>query len=169
MAISNFPPQAYTRDVLASAYEWMRSQSPSTRELAHDSDSLVALYLQSRRRGTNSQSTQNQPLAMGPSGAESFKQELKNLSEGLKQFDTPANTGATSVVPASSGVATPAPVMPVSAAVSLGSSAILSLDAKSQEQIQKVRVGLNLGSENEALRMLIALGYDRVREILPKI
>lgn len=177
MAISNFPPQAYTRDVLASAYEWMRGQSPSIRELAQDSDSLVALYLQSRRRGPNSQPTPNQPSTMGPSEAESFKQELKTLSEGLKQFDNP--TGAvlmqpqtnpqTNPVPPPSPQAQPNVAAQTSTPTPSATSASLQLDSKSHELIQKVRTSLNLGSEAEALRMLIALGYDRIREILPKI
>lgn len=180
MASSNFPPQAYTRDVLASAYEWLRNQSPSIRELAQDSDSLVALYMQSRRRGVNnSQHAHSIPAQaiMGSSGAESFKQELKNLSEGLKQFDMPTSmpTATASVPTASASVQTAtASVQTATASVqqapipAASGLAVLQLDSKSHELIQKVRTSLNLGSETEVLRMMIALGYDRIREILPK-
>ncbi len=291
MAISNFPPQAYTRDILASAYEWLRSQSPSIRELAQDSDSLVALYMQSRRRGLGAHvaasanhaaahmSSANNtglpvgasasPLStggssagasntsgsysgastieseMGVSSAQSFKQELKNLTEGLKQFDSPKApasslptasaalpTASTATLPTpnanaatfASSPATPSqqqhviapyqnmathptaaaaqphsqshpqpqtyqqspsqhhaqvqqhyqpphhqppPAAAVAPNVAVTSSSS-SLDSRSLEMIHQVRVRLNLGSETEALRMIIAIGFDRIREILPK-
>lgn len=216
MAISNFPPQAYTRDMLASAYEWLRHQPPSTRELAQDSDSLVALYLQSRRRGA-SHPSQSQP-SVGSSSVESFKQELKTLTEGLKQFETPGSVSQstlpmatqthahTSALPQQTAVAAQvqppvsqeahvataahiqaplrttkvnvgtqsqapsAPVIDASTLQSTSSGSIsVNLDARSLEVIHAVKNRLNLSSDSETLRMIIALGYDKIREFLPKM
>jgi hypothetical protein len=75
---TNLPPQAYTRDVFANAYEWLQSQSVSIKELAQTPDDLVALYLQARRHGHLSNPTPT---------SKSFKNDLKNLAEGLRQFD----------------------------------------------------------------------------------
>lgn len=200
--MSQLPPQAYTRDVLAAAYEWLRHQPASIRELATDSDSLVALYLQSRRRPGSLAHMMGQtniankamvtpsiaaPAPTAPqteipyaASAEAFKQDLKNLAEGLKQFDSPRahqahphqthhvshtpqnnltqNTQTTTVVVNQA----PAPV----ASVTLDLSSFF--DAKSLEIIRDVQRRLNLSHEKEALRMLIVLGYDRIKEILPK-
>src|ERR1700733_1665405 len=88
----HLPPQAYTRDMLAAAYEWLRSQPSSIRELATSSDNLVSLYLQSRRRpNALNQLVPNSKgegaSAMSGASGEAFKNDLKNLAEGLKQFE----------------------------------------------------------------------------------
>lgn len=43
----------------------------------------------------------------------------------------------------------------------------LQLDGRSYEAIRRVQARMNLSSESEALRMLVSLGYDRLRNILP--
>ncbi len=79
MANRTLPPQAYTREVLAEAYDWLRSQSPSTKELARDVNTLVSFYLQAKRH--------NKIKNMKSNEAVEFKQDLRNLAEGIKKFD----------------------------------------------------------------------------------
>lgn len=43
------PPQAYTREVLAKAYSWLKDQNDETKAKALTADALVSLYLQSLR------------------------------------------------------------------------------------------------------------------------
>ncbi|MCB0384601.1 MAG: hypothetical protein KDD43_04340 [Bdellovibrionales bacterium] len=43
----------------------------------------------------------------------------------------------------------------------------LQVDGRSYEAIRRVQARMNLSTESEALRMLISLGYDRLRNILP--
>jgi len=81
MAFNNLPPQAYTRDTLVAAYEWLQSQPGSIREMAQNPNALVGLYLQSKRRVTP-------PPATMPS-TDAFKKDLQTLAEGLKQFEDP--------------------------------------------------------------------------------
>ena len=73
----NLPPQAYTRDTLAKAFEWLKTQPEGVRSIASEADSLVTLYLQSRRarKPKNTKSS------------EDFRSDLKNLAYGLKHFD----------------------------------------------------------------------------------
>ncbi len=87
MMKTNLPPQAYTREVFSNAYDWLQSQSRSIKELAQTPDDLVALYLQARRHGHLSDS----------SGKKSFKNDLKNLAEGLRQFDESQAPSASAV------------------------------------------------------------------------
>jgi len=84
MAITtNIPPQAYTRDTLVKAIEWISHQSPAVRERANSADLIVSFYLQARRRMTAAQ-------LEAPVSGEAFKQDLKHLAQDLKQFEEPS-------------------------------------------------------------------------------
>jgi hypothetical protein len=162
MANNSFPPQAYTRDVLSHAYEWLRTQPVSIREMAKDADSLVALYFQSRRRPAEAPT-------LTPS-SQSFKNDLKVLAEGIKQFeDTKPVVGDIKTVDFKNDEVK-MPEFKSSAAKTFEKNTldIHSLDQKSLELVRTVQTRLNLSQESEALRMIIAMGYDRIREILPK-
>jgi hypothetical protein len=109
MVFNNLPPQAYTRDTLALAYEWLSEQSVEVKEMANNADTLVALYLQARRRqqsANNGGGKDNNTLTNArPAGtanhtqvenaiksqttyeSEGFKSDLKALAENMKQFD----------------------------------------------------------------------------------
>ncbi len=161
MATSLPPPQAYTRDILAAAYEWLRSQPQSIRELATNSDNMVALFMQSKRRG-GTVIPPTMPTVPEVS-SETFKQDLRALAEGFKQFEqapsAPNNISATPVQPAAP-TQSAAPVQPTMPPQ--------SLDPRTLEMLRKTQSLCNLGTEREALRMLIALGYERIRELFPR-
>lgn len=168
----NLPPQAYTRETLMQAFDWIRTQPKTIQELAQNSDTLVSIYMQARRRGGSL------PL-QNPVSAQNFKQDLKNLAEGLKQFEFEGGSSAI----ADAGVAVPqtpqqipqppptmaSPAHFAAAATQPTASPSLydlNLDAKSLDAARKVQQKLNLSSENEALRLLIALGFEKVRELI---
>jgi len=169
----NMPPQAYTREMLSQAFEWLKTQPVSIRERATTADGLVSMYLQSRR-------TSGAAVVDAPS-VESFKSDLRNLAENMRTFETaeappvtirpplhhkpPAET-FTHTGPAVS------PSVPTTATVTTGVSAPKpieprhSYDSQTMECIQTVREKLNLSSDSEALRMLVKLGFEKVRSIL---
>ncbi len=151
------PPQAYTRDMLAAAYEWMRSQPQSVRELATNSDSLVALYLQARRRNGGTMPT------MTETSSEAFKQDLRALAEGMKQFESPTAPAPMARAPMPIAPPLQQPLVPSSAQENFN-----SLDIRTIEVLRKVQALCNLGSEREALRLLVAVGYERVCEMFPQ-
>lgn len=171
----NLPPQAYTRETLMQAFDWIRTQPKQIQELAGTSDALVSIYMQARRRG-------GQFTPTNPVSAQSFKQDLKNLAEGLRQFDgeesnTPSASVTAPVAPATAPAAPsqtlpPQQAQPQQAALSAtrpASTAKLPLDEKSLEAVRSVQQRFNLSSESEALRALIALGYEKFREMSGKI
>lgn len=190
----NLPPQAYTRDVLMKAFEWSQTQPPAVRERAGSADALVALYLQAKRRGTAADGTPLQWEQPTAASVEAFKADLKNLAEGLRQFDeetlapphTPNQPVHTplQVEPAVSfrtaplnstpqGQAPPhstASSAPAPAARGQQAAAGVSsfLDPKSRQWILEVQGRLNLSTEDDALRTLIAIGYERIRDLLPR-
>ncbi|MCM2280423.1 MAG: hypothetical protein NDI61_01095 [Bdellovibrionaceae bacterium] len=88
------PPQAYTREILAVAFNWLQSQPESIKRLAQSPDALVGLYLRAQRYGHAS------PEADAPVTSQNFVNDLKNLAEGLKQFDRsePGETLATPIL-----------------------------------------------------------------------
>lgn len=77
------PPQAYTREILTAAFNWLQAQPESVKKLATTPDALVGLYMRAQRFGSSSLE------ADAPVSSQSFMSDLKNLAEGLKQFESP--------------------------------------------------------------------------------
>ena len=78
------PPQAYTREILTAAFNWLQSQPESVRKLATTPDALVGLYMRAQRYGHSTLESD------APVSGQSFMSDLKSLAEGLKQFEQPA-------------------------------------------------------------------------------
>jgi len=178
--VHNLPPQAYTRDTLVKAIDWVATQTQSTRERASSADALVSLYLQSRRR--------NEWQAEAPASSEHFRTDLKNLAEDLKQFEEP------SVPPQVNHVqqqlepryepyvsAPPAyrppthqqqqhqrPVEPPPPKPEPRESGWV-VDARTLSAAKEIQARLNLSSDTEALRFLVTLGIERARQLFPNM
>jgi hypothetical protein len=94
MANTNgWPPQAYTKETLAEAYEWLKTQPDSVKVLAKDSATLVSLYTNHQLRaqegfaGYYDQTEAEETLKQSaPVSGERFKSELKTLAQGLNEF-----------------------------------------------------------------------------------
>jgi hypothetical protein len=124
MAIgTSVPPRAYTREILTTAFNWLQSQPESVRTKAITPDALVGLYMQSQRGSAYAAASAGFD-AEAPASSQAFMSDLKNLAEGLKEFDdcrspravTPpatsrAQVGGTQTYPQSS-VATSASMPP---------------------------------------------------------
>lgn len=195
--LNSVPPQAYTRDTLVKAINWLSSQPQAVRERATSADLVVSHYLQACRRAE----LQNE----APVSGETFREDLKTLAEGLrKQFEDPiapphspsmktsspvAPTPAPQVTmssrsPSPSPLPAPGPVAPAPAMVTPPAPAPIppppgleaasdpavvtwQVDARSLAQAKTVQQRMNLGSEIEGLRLLITLGAERARELFP--
>lgn len=81
------PPQAYTREILTSAFNWLQTQPESVKKLATTPDALVGLFMRAQRYGASSME------ADAPISSQAFMSDLKNLAEGLKQFEDPKANG----------------------------------------------------------------------------
>ena len=142
MAMNPLPPQAYTKETLQKAYSWLLNQNPSIKEMASTQEMLVSLYLKAQRNGEAS---------LEAPSIQNFKQELKSLATMMGDFTPPT---ASQPSPAVTAKATS--VMP---------STFNELDTASLTAISEVKTVLNLGSDTEALRALIALGHKQFRKI----
>ncbi len=178
----NLPPQAYTKETLIQAYNWLRSQPVHVQELAKSPDILVSLYSKAQIHGENYLSRTN---------LQTFKSELKNLAHIMGDLDentlgVPSggqgvgNTSKQNPNPqiqrtTATSPSTPMPPMitetsnlPIFSALATSTSShepeLKSLlDARSWGMVQEIKNHLNLSSETEALRLLIALGYQKIR------
>ena len=234
----NLPPQAYTKETLIQAYNWLRSQPPHIQELAKTPEALVSLYSKAQMHGENYLSRSNN---------QSFKSELKTLANQMGDFENEslegpvgtiknpatlqsqsqsqshsqsqtqlqnqaqiqmqqtknqinsnqislnsASTSTSSQIQNTGHTATAAhsnsnayttnaymnsPMIPMNLTQE-NNSAVLNafnqqlqsqgdlksaLDSRSWTMIQEVKNHFNLSSETEAVRLLIAMGYQKMR------
>lgn len=188
MTMNPLPPQAYTKDILLKAYQWLMSQNSSIKEIATTPDILVSLYLKATRDGEH---------ALERPSIQNFKNELRSLAGMMGELDRPQSKSASMPAAAvSAGPATLAPAAPVMAsavretALEPSSTApaptqtqvsytektmtattrkvdvLEQLDNSSRTMIQEVKEQFNLSSEMEALRMLVKVGYTRSKNLL---
>lgn len=185
MSIMNpLPPQAYTKETLVQAYAWLQSQSESIKEMATTPDVLVSLFLKARLQGHG---------ALERPSIQNFKNELKSLAGMMGEFEvveTPPALTQTQGPNSSSSSATfrfrssdfkekvaekpqtqvpPEPVFHETLGVPGADRASLleaGLDSRSLDMIQEVKIQFNLSSDTEAMRLLIATGYNQVRTLL---
>lgn len=154
--IHSLPPQAYTKDVLVKAVEWLQTQPPQIRDRAQSADAMVSLYLQARRRTSEWQSE-------APVSGENFKSDLRNLAQDLKQFEeSPAPPTAPEIH--HEPVYRPPSSPPHHSA---SPKASWSPDPRTLSAAREIQSRLNLSSEAEAIRMLVTLGIERARELFP--
>ncbi len=170
------PPQAYTRDTLVKAIDWIAHQPESLRSQATNADTLVGLYLQTKRRNGGSVAMSGYPVS-----GEAFTEDLKSLARDLEQFSAPSPTpqppppqAAPQMPPPAAAHPAAPPAPPVQAPVSHHASPTpsaprtpqWSVDPKSWAQAQMIKERLNLSSESEAIRMMIALGAERLNGLI---
>lgn len=164
MTMNPIPPQAYTRETLAQAYNWLKSQPQNIQDLAKSPDILVSLYMKAQLHG---ESFLERPSLVN------FKNDLKHLAGMMGEFDTGNPAQSTSTPKATgnasfggtnsfnSGFTQAPPSEPPQTASDYRSS----LDGRSLAMLGDIKNQFNLSSETEALRMLIALGYQKLKSL----
>lgn len=159
MAMNPLPPQAYTRETLQKAYQWLLTQNSSIKEMASNQDILVSLYLKAQRNGD--------AVLEAPS-IQNFKKELKSLATLMGDFQSDDiglsvdGIQKTTVTTPMTATSQPSSNRMPSAATT---TSIKELDEASFMALEDVKKTLNLSSDTEALRALIALGYRQFKKI----
>lgn len=152
-----------------------------------------------RQGKTTFQSNYGETLAdAAPVSAQHFKSDLKNLAEGIRKFDfgenspiipppaepnTPAVTHSNISSPTQNTITQP-PQHPaendrafkarvteriVEVNEPTPPQARTTLDTVSQSKVDEVKAGLNLSSDQEAIRILISVGFEQILKVLPKL
>jgi hypothetical protein len=172
MTMNPLPPQAYTKETLVLAYEWLNKQSKEIREIAGTPDILVSLYNKAKLQGDE---------CLERPSIQNFKNELKNLAGMMGEFEvvepeihsrpsprtqaTPLQTAPMQSVPtpkAAAPATAPAQTMAQTQTAALG----LGLDSRTQAMLAQLREQYNLSSENEALRMAVSIGAKKLLGLL---
>jgi hypothetical protein len=187
------PPQAYTREILTSAFNWLQSQPESVKKTATSPDTLVGLFRRAQRYGNSS--VEND----APISSQNFMTDLKSLAEGLKEFEEPKerpperqserpSERRAAVMPppmterptqnpsetrsnqnfANFHAATQSTSQANSTTYSASPSSDLgaSVNFRSLQMIQEVKNTLNLSSDAEALNMMVAVAYKNLKNLL---
>ncbi len=185
MANTYLPPQAFTKEDLTRAYVWVQSQPDYVKNMATSKDALVALYLQAKRNGIASLEN------IAPVSSRDFKTQLESLASELNQFEKSKTTTAAPVVAQKSSIPQtpefaqsfeermefkPQPETPrydersieLKVSERRVAESNLSLDPRSLEIINTVKYSLNLETDTDVIRMLITLGYEKIKDILPQ-
>lgn len=187
--MSFFAPQAYTKETLSKAFEWLQHQPVSVKQAAANPDILVSIYLQAQRQGLQKID------ADAPVSSRKFIDDLKTLSRDFAQFDeSPSSSAPTMAKQAlQQTVAAPQrtpeiplppqqqPVPPTILAQQAAAAApqaqyqpsqpmrqqmaadgFFSLDEKSLMVVRRLQERFNLSTPQEALRMIVAVGIEQV-------
>ena len=148
MPVNPLPPQAYTKETLQRAYAWLLTQNESVKGIAQDQNILVSLYLKAQRNGEAS---------LEAPSIQNFKQELKSLANMIGEFQPmPSMTQATAAQPVQQTQQQVQKAIPATD---------LNFDAETLKALNLVRETLNLSSEQEALRALVALGIRQFKKL----
>lgn len=185
MAVNPLPPQAYTKETLQKAYSWLLTQNSNIKEMASTQDMLISLYLKAQRNGDASLEAPN---------IQNFKQELKSLAHLMGDLQTQNTFPAQNTFPVQNSNASINPrtfdqspenslVKPVEkthetrevktqqisqtsiTTTTHATSLIHQLDDTSMNAVEDVKHILNLSSDIEAIRALIAIGYKHFKKI----
>ncbi len=178
---TRLPPQAYTRDTVVHAFNWLQSQSDQVRDMVQTTDDLVSLYLRAQRFGENTTDTE------APVSSRNFKEDLKNLAQGLKHFEIDP-TSSRPIDPVESPIRDRRS-SPVVAAGTAAAEAMTTgqqqtqaaqasqkpvnhpslenvLGEQGMKNLRTVMSAFNLTSEPEALRMIVATGTRKLLHFL---
>jgi hypothetical protein len=79
--VNHLPPQAYSKETLIQAYNWLRHQPAQVQELAKTPDVLVSLFSKAQMHGD---------AYLNRSHMQTFKTELKSLANMMGDFDSTA-------------------------------------------------------------------------------
>ena len=167
------PPEAASKEVVAKAFQWLQNQPQNIKDLAQTKDQLVALYLKHQRTS---------PQNDAPVSSKLFVSELKDLAKGIEAFE---NSGPPAHAPnenSAMGMAPPGTpgsaytqepskkasvyrskiMQPTKPASSTPMSLGHEVDPKTRQFLTEIRLRFNLSNDNEALRMLVAVGYEKL-------
>lgn len=171
MTMNPLPPQAYTKETLLRAYHWLQNQPGSIKEMALTPDILVSLYLKASRDGDQ---------ALERPSIQNFKSELRNLAGLMGELESGPAPSPTASPPVPPPVTTappppaksPQPQIEVKTPVSEPPKpsmepALEIPDLSTGALIREIKQLFNLSSDQEALRMLVKIGYEHAKTVLP--
>lgn len=178
---SHTPPSGgqYGRADLQSAFNWLINQPEHIRKQATDPDRLMTLFYRSQTLAQGRQEAQERMETAAPVSSQNFISDLRQINDAMRQFDGPATATLPplpSLHPSSgphfqSGFAQPIPAPAMSAPAmsppaTAQATATPMLHAKTAAVIAEVRMKMHLGSDAEAINLLVSIGEKGLRPLL---
>lgn len=175
------PPQAYSKQDILKAMEWLEKQSEPVKSQATNADALMGLYKKALIYGDTFVDKQ------APVNGDSFRSELRDIAERLGSFDVSPSVSTqtkkiSQVSPLSYQVEAEEPRQQVHDVVQKEnikisiqrqlqqttkdeSFNIQALDTLTQSRVKEIRTRFNLSRDEEAIRMLVTVGYEKLQNI----
>jgi hypothetical protein len=176
------PPQAFSKQDILKAMEWLEKQSDQVRSLATNADALMGLYKKALIYGDSFVDKQS-PVSEG-----SFRSELKDIAERLGSFDEASNNAPPmtakkvsqvspltyQVEPTEERSLTQDMIQKENIKISIQRQMqttkeegfnIQTLDSLTQSRVKEIRTRFNLSKDEEAIRMLVTVGYEKLQNI----
>ncbi len=170
--MSFLPPQAYTKETLSKAFDWLQYQPDQVKQVAVSPDVLVGLFLKAQRQGLDHIDVD------APVSSKRFLSDLKNLKKDMAQFDDGSGSTQTLSPPQVMSHSAPSSMqnsvqtqvtqtttVSETKSMNVNSSAaslLGALDAQSLQSIRIVQERFNLSTPQEALRMIVAVGTKQI-------
>jgi hypothetical protein len=184
-------PQAFTTRDMSEAYKWLNTLPPNVRDEMKSMEQVVMLYIKAKRLGGGVPSkedidsfrsqTQTTQAPDASKSSQEFQKTLKTLKTELDRFDFQPQSQPTLSQEASK-MLEPHPVQPSAPQTYQPAQAVhqeaeqphtshnilsaLRMDPRSRQIVNEIREGLNLGSDNEVLRMSLVLAHKTLRDLL---
>lgn len=156
--MSFLAPQAYTKETLSKAFDWLQYQPDQVKQVATSPDVLVGLFLKAQRQGIDHID------ADAPVSSKKFLSDLKNLKKDMAQFEDPNTAPQSSVQTQVTQTTTVSETKSMSMNASTSTSLITNLDAQSLQSVRAVQERFNLSTPQEALRMIISVGSKQIAQ-----
>ena len=157
--MSFLAPQAYTKETLSKAFDWLQYQPDSVKQVATSPDVLVSLFLKAQRQGIDNIDID------APVSSKRFLTDLKNLKKDFAPFEESVGVSQQMSQQVSQQVSQTVTVTETKAAHGpFPASSLQSLDQTSLQAVLDVQTRFNLSTPQEALRMLISVGTKQIRQ-----
>lgn len=144
----DLPPEAFTKETLQEAFNWLQEQPEPVRATVHTPERLVSLYQKSLRLTD----------VDAPVSSRKFMDDLKNLASSLNQFEPSTENRQ---IAKATVTQTETKKAHFELTTEKTTAKAPEMDPLSLEKIRQVRQRFNLSSDMEAIRVLIALGFEK--------
>lgn len=180
---TDLPPEAFTKKTLQDAFNWLQDQPEPVKASVHTPERLVSLYRSSQRRIPDLDAPVSSKkfiddLKNLASSLDQFNQSpgartplvsspKLSLEPEIERYQPPQVPPPPPEIASGTRISTHLETETRKASLEITkqqqhtTTETLHLDSTSRERVQQVRERFNLGTDHEALRLLISLGFEK--------
>ncbi len=178
MQTQNFPPQAYSKETISEAFMWLQSQPDEIKKRATHTEALLSLYLKNKSQKYWAAKT-NTSIN---NSVNDFNDQLQEIALEVSPNQTQPHANGNTLItepdfnnPLSHRLNDPSHSTTVNFINKKEEGHTLDtkqdiedmLDEKSLTSLHRTKAKFNLSSNKEAARLLISLGFEQVKSLMP--